>query len=189
LVDTAERGDIDGLTTDGTGGSDTGAVFARTTVDDGINGDLDWVLVGHDVDLKKGLVRAVNDGTIAFSTYDLEGVCDDADSHELLSVVTTVHHQRVGKTLDDWALCLSESLLGISAGGVRNVHWCSDLDVVAIEDFRVSPYVPSAEPMPLVAKSSYGKVLARIHCMNCIALGDLTSRRYHGSQHPRNSIC
>jgi hypothetical protein len=81
-------------------------------------------------------------------------VCDDADSHELLSVVTTVHHQRVGKTLNDWALCLSESLLRISTGGVRDVHWCSDLDIIAIEDFRVSPNVPSAEPMPLVPKSS-----------------------------------
>jgi hypothetical protein len=51
LVDTAERGDIDGLTTDGTGGTDTGAVFAGTAVDDGIDGDLNGVLVGHDVDL------------------------------------------------------------------------------------------------------------------------------------------
>jgi hypothetical protein len=51
LVDTAERGDIDGLATDGTGGTDTGGVFAGTAVDDGIDGDLDGVLVGHDVDL------------------------------------------------------------------------------------------------------------------------------------------
>lgn len=51
LVDAAERGHIDGLTADGTGGSDTGGVFAWSAVDDGINGDLDWVLVGHDVDL------------------------------------------------------------------------------------------------------------------------------------------
>jgi hypothetical protein len=52
LVDTAERGDIDGLATDGTGGTDTGGVFAGTAVDDGIDGDLDGVLVGHDVDLR-----------------------------------------------------------------------------------------------------------------------------------------
>lgn len=52
LVDTAERGDIDGLATDGTGGSDTGGVLARSAVDDGIDGDLDGVLVGHDVDLE-----------------------------------------------------------------------------------------------------------------------------------------
>ena len=51
LVDTAEGRDIDGLATDGTGGTDTGGVFAGTAVDDGIDGDLDGVLVGHDVDL------------------------------------------------------------------------------------------------------------------------------------------
>jgi hypothetical protein len=51
LVDAAERGHIDGLATDGTGGTDTGGVFTGTAVDDGIDGDLDGVLVGHDVDL------------------------------------------------------------------------------------------------------------------------------------------
>jgi hypothetical protein len=52
LVDTAEGRHIDGLATDGTGGTDTGGVFAGTAVDNGINGDLDGVLVGHDVDLQ-----------------------------------------------------------------------------------------------------------------------------------------
>jgi hypothetical protein len=52
LVDTAERRDIDGLATDGTGGTDTGGVFAGSAVDDGINDNLDGVLVGHDVDLQ-----------------------------------------------------------------------------------------------------------------------------------------
>jgi len=57
LVDAAEGRHIDGLTTDGTGRSDTGGVFAGSTVDDGVHGDLDGVLVGHDVDL--GRVSAV----------------------------------------------------------------------------------------------------------------------------------
>jgi hypothetical protein len=52
LVDTAEGRNIDGLATDGTGGTDTGGVFTGTAVDDGIDGDLDGVLVGHDVDLR-----------------------------------------------------------------------------------------------------------------------------------------
>jgi hypothetical protein len=67
----------------------------------------------------------------AGETHDLEAVGDDADGHELLSVVTAVHHQGVGETLDDRALCLSESLLGVSAGGVGDVDGGSDLDVVA----------------------------------------------------------
>lgn len=66
-------------------------------------------------------------------TYDLESVSDNADSHELLSVVAAVHHQGVGEALDDWALCLSESLLGISTGGVGDVDWGADLDVIAAE--------------------------------------------------------
>lgn len=67
------------------------------------------------------------------STYDLEGVGDDADGHQLLSVVAAVHHERVGETLDDGALCLPESLLGVSAGGVGDVDGGTDLDVIAGE--------------------------------------------------------
>lgn len=51
LVDAAEGRHIDGLATDGTGGSDTGGVLTGTAVDDGVDGDLDGVLVGHEVDL------------------------------------------------------------------------------------------------------------------------------------------
>lgn len=64
-------------------------------------------------------------------TYDLEGVGDDADSHEFLSVVTAVHHQGVGEALNDRALGLTEALGGIATGGVRDVDWLADLDVVA----------------------------------------------------------
>lgn len=51
LVDTTEGRHIDGLSSHGTGASNSGAVFTRTAVDNGINSDLDGVLVGHDVDL------------------------------------------------------------------------------------------------------------------------------------------
>lgn len=51
LVDTAERRDIDSLSSDGTGGTDSGGVLTGTAVDNGVNGDLDGVLVGHQVDL------------------------------------------------------------------------------------------------------------------------------------------
>lgn len=64
-------------------------------------------------------------------TYDLKSVCHDSDSHQLLAVVATVHHQRVGQSLDDRALSLSESLCGISTGRVRSVDGGSDLNVVA----------------------------------------------------------
>jgi hypothetical protein len=51
LVDSAERRDIDGLSSHGTGGANTGAVFAGPAVDDGVDRDLDRVLIGHDVHL------------------------------------------------------------------------------------------------------------------------------------------
>ena len=69
-------------------------------------------------------------------TYDLEGVGNDADGHELLSVVAAVHHEGVGKTLNDGALGLAETLLGVAAGGVRKVDGSADLDVVAVWSHR-----------------------------------------------------
>ena len=64
----------------------------------------------------------------------------NSNSHKLLSVVTTVHHQGVGETLNDWALCLSESLLSESTGGMGDVHGLSDLDVIAVEMIALVMY-------------------------------------------------
>ena len=64
-------------------------------------------------------------------TYDFKRVSDDSDGHLLLAVVSTVHHECVGKALNDRALCLSESLGGIFTSGVGEVDWRSDLDVIA----------------------------------------------------------
>jgi len=99
LVHTTKRGHVDSLTTDSARRPDTCAVFARAAVHNGVDGNLDGILVRHNVD-------------------DLEGVSDDSDGHELLAVVAAVHHQGVGETLDDWALSFSESLDCISTGGV-----------------------------------------------------------------------
>ena len=57
---------------------------------------------------------------------------NDADGHEFLAVVAAVHHEGVGEALDDRALRFSESLLGISTGGVGDVDWGADLDVVTV---------------------------------------------------------
>lgn len=51
LVDTAKRRNIDSLSSDGTSASDSGAVFTWSAVDDSVDGHLDRVLVGHDVNL------------------------------------------------------------------------------------------------------------------------------------------
>jgi len=65
-------------------------------------------------------------------TYNLESVCNNANSHQLLSVVSAIHHEGVGESLNDGALSLSESLCSIATGGVGNVDWGSDLDIVAV---------------------------------------------------------
>lgn len=62
---------------------------------------------------------------------------DNAGSHELLSVVAAVHHDRVGETLNDGALSLAETLGGIATSSVGDVDRGADLDVVA-EKFRLA---------------------------------------------------
>ncbi len=50
---------------------------------------------------------------------DLEAVVDDPDGHQLLSVVSSVHHQRVDQALNNRALSLAEALGGVTARAVR----------------------------------------------------------------------
>ena len=68
LVDATQRGDVDSLTTDDTGGADTAGVLTGAGVDDGINEDLEGVLSGEEMD-------------------DGAGVADDAHSLDLLAGV------------------------------------------------------------------------------------------------------
>ncbi len=72
-------------------------------------------------------------------TYDFEGMGDDSDGHELLAVIPAIHHERIRETLDDGALRFSETLDGVSAGGMGNVNRLADLDVVAgAQSFRLA---------------------------------------------------
>ena len=131
LVDSSQWRDIDGLSSDGTGRTDSGGVFTTTRVDDGIDNNLDWVLFGQNVD-------------------NLQGVLDDSDGLQLLTVVSTVHHQGVGQSFDDRTLGLSESLRGVSTSGVRDENWLSDLDVVneRSEDTRLNSSHGALSRMP-----------------------------------------
>lgn len=63
---------------------------------------------------------------------------DNADSHQLLSVVAAVHHERVGETLNDGAVGLAEALDGIATSRVGDVDGRSDLDVVAAKHNSIS---------------------------------------------------
>ncbi len=85
LVHAAERRDIDSLSSENASSADTGRVLARARVNDSIDQDLNGVLIGEEVD-------------------QLEGVLDDADSHQLLAVVAAVSHHEADESLDDGAL-------------------------------------------------------------------------------------
>ena len=65
-------------------------------------------------------------------------VSDDADSHELLPVVASVHHEGVGETLNNGAVGLAESFDGIASGGMRDIDGGADLNVVAVEEHLIS---------------------------------------------------
>lgn len=52
---------------------------------------------------------------------DLEGVLDDAHGHQLLAVVASVHHHRVGQTFHNGTLGLPETLGGVTSSRVRQV--------------------------------------------------------------------
>merc|ERR1712107_495408 len=69
----------------------TGRVLTGAGVGDGVDENLDGVLVGQEVD-------------------DLKAVLDDPDSHELLTGVATVHHHRVRHPLHSGARRLPEPL-------------------------------------------------------------------------------
>lgn len=100
-------------------------------------------------------------------TYDLEGVGNDADSHELLSVVAAVHHEGVGQALDDGALSLAETLGSIAASGVRKVDRGADLDVVAIEGEAESAYLVS---VPIRKFFFHRDSLRRYPILSCVFL-------------------
>jgi hypothetical protein len=102
LVHPPEWGDIDGLSSDGTGASDTGRVLTGPRVDDGRDKDLQRVFAGQQV-------------------HDLEGVLHNSAGHQLLAVVAAVHHQGICESLHNRALCLAEAFCGVPAGGVRQV--------------------------------------------------------------------
>lgn len=68
---------------------------------------------------------------------DLEGVLDDANSHQFLAVVASVHHERVGETFNDGTLSLAETLDGETTSRVWQITRILLLDgnVVLQQDY------------------------------------------------------
>jgi len=99
LIDSSKRRHINSLSAYSTSTTNTGGVFTGTRVDDGIDQNLEWVVSSQQMD-------------------DLKSVLQDANSHQLLSVVTSVHHEGVCDTLNNGALSLTEALSSITSSTV-----------------------------------------------------------------------
>merc|ERR1740130_1130791 len=102
LIHATKWGDIHSLTTHHSCGANAGRILAGASILDGINVDLDGVLVREQID-------------------DFECMLDDTNSHEFLAVVPAVHHHGAAETLDNWAHGLAEATLLITALGVGKV--------------------------------------------------------------------
>ena len=109
LIDSSHWGNINSLSSDGTTWTNSGRVFSGTTLDDGLEQDLEWVLTGQKVN-------------------DFKGLLEDSDGHLLLTILSGVtNHELIDKSLGDWALDLLESLLLIFTSSIWGVHLSLDV--------------------------------------------------------------
>lgn len=104
LVDSSEWRDINGLSLDGTSRSNSGGVLSGSSLDDGIEKNLEWVVPGEKVNKLKSL-------------------SEDSHSHLLLTVLSMIsNHEHVDESLGDWAVDLLETLFLIFTSSVWDVH-------------------------------------------------------------------
>uniref|UniRef100_A0A6G5A3W5 Putative secreted protein n=1 Tax=Rhipicephalus microplus TaxID=6941 RepID=A0A6G5A3W5_RHIMP len=102
LVHPAQWRHINGLTTHCASTPNACGVFTRSTVDNGIHYDLQWVLSSKKVN-------------------DLKRVLHDLHCKQLLAIVAAMHHHGVGQTLHNGALGLAKPLGCITTRGVGQV--------------------------------------------------------------------
>lgn len=94
LVDSAEGRYIDSLATDSTLRANTSGIFTRASVYDSIDENLHVAaFVSYFPRVNKTRNSNLNRVLVCKEVNDFEGVGDDADSHKLLAVVATFHHQ------------------------------------------------------------------------------------------------
>jgi len=106
LVDSSQRRNINGLSSDGTTRSNSSGVLSGTRLNDGLENNLKRVLVSEQVD-------------------NLEGLSEDADGHLFLTVLARVtNHKLIDESLEDGAGNFLESLLLIFTSGIWHVYLC-----------------------------------------------------------------
>lgn len=109
LVDSSEWGDINGLSSHGTTGTNSSRVFSGSTLNDGLEEHLKWVLSSKEVD-------------------DIKSLSEDSYSHLLFTVLSVVsNHEGVDESLGNWALNLLETFFLIFTSSVWDVHLRLDI--------------------------------------------------------------
>lgn len=104
LVDSSQWGNIDGLSSDGTSGTDSGGIFSGSSLNDSFKENLEWVGTGEEVN-------------------DFKGLSEDSDSHLLFTILSVVtNHDLIGESLSNWTLDLLETFFLIFTSSVWDVH-------------------------------------------------------------------
>lgn len=103
LVESSERGDIDGLSLDISTLTNSGGVLSGTAVINGIDQDIDWVLTSLEVD-------------------NLKGLFDYSDSLEFLTGVSTMELKTSDQSLYNWHSGLFELSDLISSSSMWDVY-------------------------------------------------------------------
>ena len=91
--------------------------------------------------------------------YNFKGMGNDADGHQFLAVVATVHHKGIGQALDYGALSFAETFDSITACGMGDVNWRADLNVVARNGSCVSSIFIDIILPPVIAPVVQDKLL------------------------------
>merc|ERR1719228_2512931 len=102
LVDPPQRRNIHSLTTDSSSTTDSSGIFPGPRVDDGVHNDLKRILSSKQVNY-------------------FEAVLHNPDRHQLLSVVSSVHHQGVHQSLHNGTLRFAEPFSCISSGRMGKI--------------------------------------------------------------------
>ncbi len=93
------------MTSNGTLTTDSRRVLSRSSVDDGVNENLDGVKFGDEVD-------------------DFESVLNDSDGHEFFTVVSAVHHETVRRVgISDESVSCAETRFKICVGKTVMSLW------------------------------------------------------------------
>ena len=108
MAHSSHGGDVDGLSLYRTTLTDSLGVLSWTSILDSLDEHTEWVLTCHEVN-------------------ELESLLDNETGLLFFTAISAVEHEGIDKSLDDWALCLSEfqNLISTSSVWDKNLRFNS----------------------------------------------------------------